>query len=257
MPVKHPSSQAIAIEVDHVSFSYGSERVLDQVSFAIPEGQYVGVVGPNGGGKTTIIKIMMGLLAPEKGSVLIYGHPPQEARKRGQIGYVPQRVAQAEFPFPATVEEIVRSGRTPVVGIGKWLKAEDYKHIEHAMEITGVARLKERLVGTLSGGERQKVFIARALASQPKILILDEPTTGVDASSKEQFYALLKKLNTTMNITILFVSHDIEVMTNEVGFVLALNQKLLCHCASHEILSEEMLKRLYGRDLELNHPHHH
>jgi zinc transport system ATP-binding protein len=113
------------------------------------------------------------------------------------------------------------------------------------------------LIGSLSGGERQRAFIARSLAAEPKILILDEPTTGVDASAREQFYALLKKLNTEMKLTIVFVSHDIEVMTNEVTFVLALNQKLICHCSAHDFLSDETLKRLYGRDVELMHSHTH
>jgi zinc transport system ATP-binding protein len=114
--------------------------------------------------------------------------------------------------------------------------------------------VQHRLLGNLSGGERQRVFIARALAAEPMLLLLDEPTTGVDVSAREQFYALLKKLNAD-GLTILLVSHDVEVMTKEVSFVLALNQKLICHCSAHEFLSEDVLKQLYGRDVE--HLHHH
>ncbi len=246
-----------AIEADHVSFSYGQQAVLDAVSFAIPEGSYVGIIGPNGGGKTTIIKIILGLLKPSSGSVSLFGKEPAEARLHGRVGYVPQRVAQADFSFPATVREIVRSGRVPKIGLGRAFGKEDEAAVQRAMDIAGVAHLAGRLIGTLSGGERQKAFIARSLASEPKLLVLDEPTTGVDVSAREQFYALLKKLNAEHKLTILLVSHDIEAITQEVSFVLALSQKLICHCSSHDFLTDETLKKLYGRDVELLHQHTH
>jgi len=247
----------LAIEVDHVSHSYSGQKALDGVSFAIPEGSYVGITGPNGGGKTTLLKIILGLLKPAEGTVSIFGETPEQARLSGKIGYVPQRIAQADFPFPATVEEIVKSGRTPRIGIGRRMGKADHAAVDHALETAGMQMLRHRLIGTLSGGERQKAFIARALASDPKLLILDEPTTGVDVSAREQFYALLKKLNVELSLTILLVSHDIEVITSEVSFVLALNQKIICHCSSHDFLSEDTLKRLYGRDVELLHQHIH
>jgi zinc transport system ATP-binding protein len=253
MPINSPT----AVEVNRVSLAFGEHRALENVSVAIPEGSYVGVVGPNGGGKTTLLKVMLGLIKPDSGTVTIFGESPEQARKSGSIGYVPQRIAQTEFPFPATVEEIVQSGRTTRIGIGRWAGTKDAAAVNHAMEVAGISHLKSRLIGSLSGGERQRAFIARSLAAEPKILILDEPTTGVDASAREQFYALLKKLNTEMKLTIVFVSHDIEVMTNEVTFVLALNQKLICHCSAHDFLSDETLKRLYGRDVELMHSHTH
>jgi zinc transport system ATP-binding protein len=245
-----------AVEIQNVCLSYGKHTILDSVSFAIPEGRYVGIVGPNGGGKTTLLKILLGLVTPDRGDVQIFDQPPKDARRRGRIGYVPQRVAQAEIAFPISVEEMVWSGRTPAIGVGHWSKVKDRKAIDHALETAGVLHLRTRLIGSLSGGERQRVYIARALASEPKLLILDEPTTGIDISAKEQFYTLLKKLNTEHKLTILFVSHDIEVMTNEVTFVLALNQKILCHCHSHEFLSEKTVEKLYGRNIHLSHFHH-
>lgn len=234
------------ILADHVSFSFGSHLALDSVSIAVPKGGYVGIVGPNGGGKTTLVKLLLGLLAPMSGSISIFGEDPINARKRGRIGYVPQRVAQAEVNFPATVLEVVRSGRAAM--------SPDEKAVLRALTLTGMQDVQHRLLGNLSGGERQRVFIARALAAEPMLLLLDEPTTGVDVSAREQFYALLKKLNAD-GLTILLVSHDVEVMTKEVSFVLALNQKLICHCSAHEFLSEDVLKQLYGRDVE--HLHHH
>ncbi len=251
------SDSALAIEARHLGFSYGAHKALENVTFAIPRGSYVGIVGPNGGGKTTLLRIILGLLRPTAGTVLIGGRNPAQARKSGTIGYVPQRIVQADVPFPATVEEIVRSGRTPRVGIGRRFGKPDDDAVREAMRQVGIETLAHRLIGTLSGGERQKAFIARALAGAPEILILDEPTTGVDAAAQEEFYALLEKLNAKLGLTILFVSHDIDVIARKVGFVLALNQQLICHCSSHEFLSEDTLKRLYGSDTELLHHHHH
>lgn len=253
MPVEIPN----AIEANHVSMHFGGQTVLDAVSFAIPEGAYVGIVGPNGGGKTTMLRIILGLQKASTGTVAIFGKDPIRARRGGTIGYVPQRVSSTEFSFPATVEEIVKSGRTPSLGIGRRFKKVDMAAVEQAMETVGITHLRHRIIGTLSGGERQKAFIARSLAAEPRILILDEPTTGVDSASQGQFYTLLKRLNKELHLTILFVSHDVQVIANEAGFVLALNQKLLCHCSSHDFLSDATLRRLYSGESEILHHHHH
>jgi len=244
-----------AIEVQDVCLSLGGHTILDAVSFAIPQGSYVGIVGPNGGGKTTLLRIILGLLRPTHGRVAVFGESPFAARRRGNIGYVPQRIAQADIPFPISVEEIVWSGRTPAIGVGNRRSPHDRKFVEEVMDRAKVGHLRHRLVGNLSGGERQRVFIARSLAADPSLLILDEPTTGVDIAAKEEFYALLKTLNADLGLTILFVSHDIEVMTSEVAFVLALNQRLICHCESHKFLSEDTVERLYGKAMQ-SHPLH-
>ena len=247
-----------AIEVQNISLHYSGNSILDSVSFTVSAGQYIGIVGPNGGGKTTLLKILLGLLAPNTGTVRIFGETPMNARKKGKIGYVPQRVSQGDIVFPLSVREMVTSGRTPSIGIGHPPKKEDREAVERAMNMVEIAHVQGRLVATLSGGERQRVFIARALAAEPKLLILDEPTTGVDLSAKEEFYTLLKKLNRELGLTIVFVSHDIEVMTREVTEVLALNQKLLCHCQSHEFLSQETIQKLYGSSIHTHsHSHHH
>jgi zinc transport system ATP-binding protein len=253
MSVEHLNS----IEADHVSMRFGGQTALDTVSFAIPEGAYVGIVGPNGGGKTTMLRIILGLQKPSAGTVFLFGQDPVLARRGGKVGYVPQRVTQTDFVFPATVEEIVRSGRATSIGIGQRFSKTDIAMVEEAMERVGINKLRHRIIGTLSGGERQKAFIARSLASEPRILILDEPTTGVDSASQTQFYALLKQLNKELGITILFVSHDVQVIAEKASFILALNQKLLCHCSSHEFLSDKTLRRLYSGESEILHHHHH
>lgn len=246
-----------AIEVQNVCLTIGRHTILDSVSFAIPKGRYVGIVGPNGGGKTTLLKIILGLQKPTSGRVDILGKEPLSARKKGVIGYVPQRIAQSDIHCPISVKEMVWSGRTPTIGLGRRRSPQDLSAVRNAMERVRVSHIQDRLLGSLSGGERQRVFIARALASDPELLILDEPTTGVDISAKEEFYALLKTLNADLGLTILFVSHDIEVMTNEVAFVLALNQKLICHCESHAFLSQDTVQRLYGKALHSHPPHLH
>ncbi len=249
--------QINALEIKDVCLSIDGHTILDHIQCTIPEGRYVGIVGPNGGGKTTLLKIIVGLLTPTSGEVKIFGQSPSEARKHGAIGYVPQRIAQSDISFPVSVEELIWSGRVTSLGIGRWRRDADRVIVEQSMERTNVSHLRHRLVSTLSGGERQRVFIARALTSNPRLLLLDEPTTGVDLSSKNEFYTLLQSLNKELGLTILFISHDIEVITSEVAFILALNQKLLCHCESHLFLSEETMRSLYGNNANAHLPHTH
>lgn len=237
------------IEVRDVSFQYNGNPVLENITFAVEEGEYLGIIGPNGGGKTTLFKIILGLLKPATGEVRIYGEPEPRFGKRHLIGYVPQR-AMAEVYFPATVEEIVRSGRTARLGLLKRISKDDRAAVERAMEITDVARLKKRLIGELSGGERQRVFIARALSSEPKILILDEPDVGVDVTSQEKFYTFVEDLNRNLGITVLLISHDIDVVAHQAKSVLCLNRKLVCHGSPKKFISEEYMQELYGKKVK-------
>lgn len=258
MPVRQDTNGSIAIETRNLTVHMRGQLALEDVSIAVPAGRYVGIVGPNGAGKTTLIRAILGLIPAASGTVRVFGEKPAAARKGGTIGYVPQRVAQGELTFPVTVEETVMTGLAPRIGLGRFAGTKDRQAMERALELTGTANLRKKLVHELSGGQRQRVFIARALAAEPKILLLDEPTTGVDIGAKEAFYALLRTLHKDMGLTILFVSHDIEVTAQEADFVLALNQKLICHCSSHEFVSEDVMTRLYGpHHAELTHPHVH
>lgn len=240
-------SPAPCIEVEDVSFHYNGTTVLEQVSFTVSSGEYLGIIGPNGGGKTTLIRIILGLLMPQSGTVRIFGNEVRRTEKKCGIGYVPQRAAQAEFYFPATVHEIVKSGRTAQVGPFRRYRQEDHRAIDKAMEITGVTGLKDRLISRLSGGERQRVFIARTLAGESKILILDEPAVGVDIASQENFYRFLSYLNSELKITIIFVSHDVSVIAQEVKTVLCLNHSLICHGLPENFIKEEFLEEVYGK----------
>lgn len=234
------------LQLEDVNFSYDKNPVLEGISFEVRKGDYVGIIGPNGGGKTTLLKIILGLLEPESGTVCVMGHDIHALKERWMIGYVPQRIAQMEDRFPATVEEVVRSGRTARAGLFKMFTKADHSAVEQAMNTVGVTAFRGRLIRELSGGEMQKVFIARALASDPKILVLDEPTTGIDVGSQKKFYEFLGNLNREHHLTIIFVSHDVDVVSNEAKTVICLNRTLVCEGPSSQLKDETMIKKLYG-----------
>jgi len=220
---------ANSIEVSHVSFSYGENEVLRDISFAVHPGDYLGIVGPNGAGKTTLLKIMLGMLAPTAGSVRLFGMDVGQFRDRHRIGYVPQRATHFEERFPATVGEVVLMGRYARRGLLRRITAEDRAAAEQALETVRMRQYRDRLIGDLSGGERQRVFIARALASAPEIIFLDEPTTGVDAKSEDEFYALLRHLNQESRVTLILVSHDIDRVLAEAMHIACIDRTLVCH----------------------------
>lgn len=249
MPVNNP-----LIEVKDVSFAYNGNTVLDHVSFTVGKGDYVGIVGPNGGGKTTLLKILVGLLTAQSGTVKILGMPIDSFRNKFEVGYVPQRVAQDSVSFPATVYEVVESGRIIKNSLFGKLGNEDYRAIEKALKIAHIEDLQNKLMSSLSGGQRQRVYVARALASEPKILILDEPFVGIDVTTQKDFYAFLKELNQNQELTIIFVSHDIDVITDEVKSILCLNRGLLCIGAPSMLHEPNVIENLYGK--RITHIHH-
>ncbi len=221
-----PRHSATSIEFTGVSFGYTDFFVLEDISFSIASGDFVGIIGPNGGGKTTLLKLLLGLLEPTMGAVTIFGHTVHKAKEHCEIGYVPQHISHVDFTFPATVEEVVKSGRTARRKIMRpWNKA-DALAVEKTLHLTGVFDLRNTPIGELSGGQRQRVFIARALSGEPKILILDEPTVGVDSAAVNQFNTLLTELNRKQNMTIVMVSHDIEAVTALAKKIITVNKRI-------------------------------
>lgn len=252
------STKKPVIEVRDLHYSYGENVVLDNISFQIDAGEYIGIIGPNGGGKTTLLKLIVGLAQPTSGEIFLNGQPVEEAHTRRHIGYVPQRIAETARQFPATVQEIIASGRTPRLGLFNRPRKVDHHAVEKAMEIAGVSKYKNRLIADLSGGERQRVFIARALAGDPSVLILDEPTVGIDQTAQEKFYGLIEKLNHTLGMTIVFVTHDIDVISATASRCLCLNRELVCHGSPTEIMQQDNLEKLYGKKLSfIYHGHGH
>ncbi|MBI3634039.1 MAG: metal ABC transporter ATP-binding protein [Candidatus Yonathbacteria bacterium] len=242
------------IELNNIGFKYDNTPVLEKLSFTVHEGEYLGIIGPNGGGKTTLIKLILGLLVPTEGTVRVFGKDPVFLKEKYRIGYVPQKAVQDNKNFPATVFEVVRSGRVPRLGLFSGFSKKDIDAVEWAMEVSGIERYRNTLIGKLSGGERQRVFIARALASDPDILVLDEPTVGVDIGAQKKFYEFLAKLNTDHLLTILFVSHDVDMVSKEVKTVLCVNHNLVCYGMPQDLLKEDVLQKLYGEGVvKVNH----
>jgi zinc transport system ATP-binding protein len=211
----HPADRGISLRFDRVSFSYGAVKVLENASFHIHQGEFIALVGPNGSGKTTALKLILGLEQPRSGSIELFGAPSTPAERR-RIGYVPQHSA-SDNAFPISVLEAVRMGR--LAPLSRKFDAADRAAVEEAMEQAEIADLATRPYRALSGGQRRRALVARALAAKPELLILDEPTANMDGESEERLFATLGKLKG--NATILIVTHD-------TGFVSALTDRVLC-----------------------------
>jgi zinc transport system ATP-binding protein len=235
------------IQAKNVSFSYASQPALEKITFDVIEKDFFGIVGPNGGGKTTLLKLILGLLTPMKGEISVFGKNPKESRK--MIGYVPQ-YAKFDFDFPINVEEVVLTGRLGRSTVFGPYRADDRAAAYEAIKSVGITHLSGRRLGSLSGGERQRTLIARALVSDPSLLLLDEPTASVDIGAEESIYELLKELNN--RITIILVSHDIGFVTSYVDKVACINKSLVCHPAS-KITTQDIFS-MYGEPV--HHIHH-
>lgn len=244
-------------EAEGLTYKINGSDIIKDISLVVHKGEYSAVIGPNGGGKTTLIRLLLGLEKKTKGSIKLFGQKQKAFKSWDKIGYVPQRVSQIDEFFPATVEEVVKMGRTVKRGLFTRMSQEDKDAVEQAMTKMDVLNLRKKLVGELSGGQRQRVMIARALASKPEVLILDEPNTGVDMVSQNRFYSLLRELNQKDGMTILFITHDVGVIADDIQSMLCINQTLLACNNPHEVLSCSEMSKLYGIDAHLIHHHHH
>ena len=235
---------ALAIELTQVSFAFGEVPALEDVTLAVEAGAFLGLVGPNGSGKSTLLRLILGLLEPDSGQVRVWGEPP--ARTRGSIGYVPQ-FATFRRDFPISVEELVLLGRLGRTRAWFGYRAHDHAVARQALAETEILELRGRPIDALSGGQLQRALIARALACEPRILLLDEPTSHVDPRAEADIFDLLKALNARM--TILVVSHDIGFISQYVTGVACLNRMLICHTTAP--ISGELIQRLYGAPVRM------
>jgi len=198
----------LAVELRGVSFAYpGAVAVLREVDFAVGRGELVAIAGPNGGGKTTLLRIALGVERPSAGTALLFGEPAARFGRRSIIGYLPQR-AQLTVDAPATVREVVTAGRAARRGILGLLRGSDREAVAGAIRRVGLGAQADRPLSRLSGGQQQRAFIAKALAGEPELLVLDEPTAGVDAEAQESLAALLDELHDSLAVTVLYVSHE-------------------------------------------------
>lgn len=234
-----------AIEIENLSVYYDNVCALSDLNLIVEEKEFLGIIGPNGGGKSTLIKAILGLVKPSQGSVKIYGKDPGNAGS--SLGYVPQFL-KFDRNFPISVMDVVLMGRlSEKSGLFHKYTKEDRKIAEMMLEKLSIAELKGKQIGQLSGGQLQRVLIARALAVQPKIMLLDEPTASVDSTSKHQIYELLKKLNE--EITIIVVTHDTEVVSSHIKSLACLNTRLFYHGSSE--LDSDTIQQVYGCSIDL------
>jgi len=232
------------IFLDHVTVSFDNDIVLDDVNFEVKANDFLGIIGPNGGGKTTLLKTLLGVIRPDKGKVYIYGKPPIKARN--MMGYVPQ-ISTFDSQYPINVQDVVLMGRINKTRLLSRYNSRDKGMADRAMEQVGMEKYANRQIGRLSGGQIQRVLIARALVSQPKILLLDEPTASIDPEFGTDLYELLHGLN--HELTIILVSHDIGAISRHVSSVACLNRKLYHH--GHKDITPEVIESLYGCPIDL------
>jgi len=247
----HPGLTAPIIVFDQASFAYNGTPALNALTFSVMPGEFLGIIGPNGSGKTTLLKALLGLIAPTTGRATIFDCTCHTLRchHRAQIGYLPQR-SQIDPHFPITVFETVLMGRYGAIGLFHRPTAADRALAVAALKDVGLLELKDRPLGALSGGQQQRVLIARALAQQPQVLLLDEPTTGVDAPTQIALLSLISRLRRERRLTVLFVTHDINVVSPVVDRLALLNNgRLVAIGTPADVLKKDTLAAVYGESV--------
>jgi zinc transport system ATP-binding protein len=234
------------LSVKDLCFRYGPLEVLCEVTFAVEKGDYVGLVGPNGSGKTTVIKIILGLLGPEKGTVSLFGTNPSAFGDRYKIGYLPQKLINFNPHFPATVKEVVSLGLISKKGFPRRIKKGDEALINDAMALTDVYDIKDALIGELSGGQQQRVLVARAIVNEPELLILDEPTTALDPDARENFFQVLYDLNRNNQATVILITHDIASIGKYASKLLYLDKKVIFYGSFEDFCLSENMTHYFG-----------
>lgn len=223
MDAKGDDCLCAPVKVRRVSHSYGNVEALRDVSLEVSKGDLVAIVGPNGGGKSTLVKVMLGLITPNDGDCELFCQPAPRFREWQKVAYVPQHASAFDSQFPIKVGELVLLGRVPSRGLGRRFSRDDREAAKWAMEVCDVAPLASRRVGDLSGGQKQRVLIAKALARKPELLLMDEPTTGVDAQSQDRLFEILDRMNAEFGATVVIVTHDHGVLHERVQRVVAVN----------------------------------
>lgn len=236
------------VEIENLTVQYPDVKALDDVSFEVNQGDFLGIIGPNGAGKSTLFDAMLGLNTKYKGTIKFFGEDIRKSKEHlKEIGYVPQKPI-FEKNFPVTVTDVVRMG----------LRNEtDENKIDEVLQQLWIHELRNRRIGELSEGQQQRVFIAKALITNPKILILDEPVTGIDQQNIDLFYSILRELNSKQKITIIWSSHDLDAVNQLANHVACLNRTLFFHGESEKFFSNDELIKQYSEASMQEHMHHH
>lgn len=224
------------ISINDLNFCYNGLEILSDISFAVNKGDYLGIVGPNGSGKSTLIKNMLGILKPQKGSIHLFGQPLHEFSAWNKIGYLPQKLTALNTHFPGTVEEIVRLG----------LRGVKNQSVKQAIRLMEIEHLSSRLIGELSYGEQQRAMLARALVSQPELLIFDEPTTALDPETRENFYTLTNELNAKSGTTIILITHDTGTIGKYARNLLYLDKKIIFSGTFKDFCESPVMTGFFG-----------
>jgi len=236
------------VEINNLTVQYPDVKALDDVSLVVNQGDFLGIIGPNGAGKSTLFASMLGLHTKYKGTIKFFDEDIKKSKNYlKELGYVPQKPI-FEKNFPVTVTDVVRMGLR---------KESDENKIDEVLQQLWIHELRERRIGELSGGQQQRVFIAKALVNNPKILILDEPVTGIDQQSIDLFYSILRELNSKQKITIIWSSHDLDAVNKLANHVACLNRTLFFHGESEKFFSDDDLVKQYSEASMQEHMHHH
>ncbi len=227
------------VEISKLDFAYRDRLVLKHIDLSLMPGRTLGLIGPNGGGKTTLIRLLAGLAQPTRGQIRIAGLSPRDASARGDIvGYLPQ-LPRLETRLPLTLRQAAQLGLAGKTGMLRSASADDLAFVEHLLDAVGLLADADQPIGRLSGGQLQRMLIARALAPRPKLLLLDEPTTGIDAPAQDRFIALLRELKTSLDLTIVLASHDLRAVGELCDHVACLNLSMHLHDPQHPITPDE------------------
>lgn len=241
------------IRISGLSHSYGGIPVLEDINLELADGEFVAVIGPNGAGKSTLVKLILGLLPLQSGSIEIDGQPHLEWLKAHPLGYLPQH-EEFDRKFPATVLDLVLLGLAGELGVGKRFRASHKDRARQALAKTKIGNLANKQVGSLSGGELQRVYLTRALVSDSDYLILDEPEASVDLPGIQSFFSLLKDLNEAGK-TIITISHDLHTLTEYCSFLVCLNRRLHCHTQT-DLVNAEIIQKTFGDTIRIIEKHY-
>lgn len=234
------------LELKNVTLRFNGTPALDDVSFVLQTGERVAVIGPNGAGKSTLFNVISGVLPPTQGRADIYGHQPG---RHICIAYVPQR-SQVDWKFPVNVADVVMMGRVRKMGLFRWPKRKDWGFVYNALDLVNMTHLAKRQIGELSGGQQQRAFIARALAQEAELMLMDEPLTGLDVKSQEDIFTILDKLR-QRDVTVMVATHDLNLAAEHFDRLMLLNQKIIGFGRANEVFTPDLLSRAYSGSMRL------
>lgn len=234
------------LEVRDLAVERGKDMVLEGVEFTVEEGDYVGIVGPNGGGKTTLLLAMLGQIPRARGEIKLFGRDIDSFDEWTRLAYVSQSAINFDPAFPLTVRELVGLGRVTRKNLGRRLTKDDWLRVDASLDYMGISEIADRRIGQLSGGQKQRLFVAKALVRDPELILLDEPVAGVDASTQERFYQKLSDLNVDMGMTILIVSHDLSTVFCRMSHVMCVHKEVDYSLITEDLEPDTVLKPAYG-----------